>query len=189
MVLIVSIGGIQQGNDAFFARSANTKNAETYAINCNVQENDLRTHRSQPNQHTEQYVLSLDMARASEFSRRNSLADLESSHWVQSVDGFQQTTLDLWARLTESDTVMNASHYSGKRTKAPPSPHGVGCFLSHWNLLRSLSYRAEHLQPDYYYIFEDDSNCIPNLLNETDKIVRALPDDWDLLMIGGKPYT
>ena len=57
----------------------------------------------------------------------------------------------------------------------------VGCYLSHINVYKSV------LQQDteYAIIFEDDVRLIkPNILEEINKVLPTIPEDWDILLLG-----
>jgi len=40
-----------------------------------------------------------------------------------------------------------------------------------------------------FFVFEDDTSCIPDLVNQTLKAIQDLPSDWDMFYVGGKPFT
>eukprot|EP00529_Nitzschia_sp_RCC80_P018958 CAMPEP_0113478574 /NCGR_PEP_ID=MMETSP0014_2-20120614/20831_1 /TAXON_ID=2857 /ORGANISM="Nitzschia sp." /LENGTH=517 /DNA_ID=CAMNT_0000371779 /DNA_START=24 /DNA_END=1574 /DNA_ORIENTATION=- /assembly_acc=CAM_ASM_000159 len=115
--------------------------------------------------------------------------------------------------------------------KGPTGPHALGCYLSHYNLLKDLDEKGmatrttteeedvggdanttdgtyansptklasrhrhrqngKDLQDDYYIIFEDDAMCVSSthLHEQVETVVGQLPTDWDLLYIGGKPFS
>jgi hypothetical protein len=139
----------------------------------------------------ESFVLSLDADNVEQFKQRNNHSGLGDVLWAPGVDGYQQQTLDLWARLT-GNVAMNATSYTRgnmDQKGAYQSPHAVGVYLAHLHLLRYLGHRPRELQPSLYFIFEDDAACAPNLVDETLKVIQKLPPDWDLFFIGGKPFT
>ena len=37
------------------------------------------------------------------------------------------------------------------------------------------------------FVFEDDAHCVSNVIERTWSVVQKLPEDWDILYIGGKP--
>jgi GR25 family glycosyltransferase involved in LPS biosynthesis len=138
----------------------------------------------------ESFVISLDPRRIDDFQGRNENANLHPV-WFPGVDGHHQDTLDQWGKLI-GQPPLNASHFirglqEDKDKYA--SPHAVGCYLSHWYLLRMLHYRAEQMHPELYMIFEDDTTCIPNVVDATLKVTQKLPSDWDILFLSGKPFT
>ena len=68
--------------------------------------------------------------------------------------------------------------------------------MSHWNLLRLAleGWKSTNTRPDALLVFEDDATCSRNLLQEILHILPALPatdddDSWDLIFIGGKPFS
>ena len=140
----------------------------------------------------EPFVLSFDMDHVEQFKQRNNHSGLRKVLWVPGVDGFHQKTLDMWAKLSGKFPIINASLFdyaSREDHDKYRSPHAVGCYLAHWHLLRTLNHREPELQPNLYFIFEDDASCIPDLVRHTLDAVSQLPPDWDMFFIGGKPYT
>ena len=135
----------------------------------------------------ESFVISFD--RPDNFRWRNAHSDIAPVLWQPAVDGFHQPTLNTWARLTNHHPPLNASLFGPEDKSNYTSPHAVGCYLAHWHLLRNLGHRERRLRPDAYMVFEDDTGCIPNLKNRTLEVLEQLPTDWDLLYIGGTPFT
>jgi len=140
---------------------------------------------------TESFVISLDPGKADRFIERNRHADLDPVLWVPGVDGFHQRNLDVWAQLLPAGKhpPLNASAFTAKDKGLYASPHAVGCYLAHWNLLRTLGHRPVQLRPEAYLVFEDDTSCAPNLASHVLKTIRQLPEDWDMLYVGGKPIA
>lgn len=152
----------------------------------------LHNSSSEKTAFAESFVLSFDTGDVEQFKQRNNHSGLGNVVWVPSVDGFQQKTLELWAKLSGKFSVINASLFDPKSPEDHGkyrSPHAVGCYLAHWHLLRTLNHREPELQPNVYFVFEDDASCIPNLVSQTLKAVAQLPPDWDMFFIGGKPFT
>jgi GR25 family glycosyltransferase involved in LPS biosynthesis len=142
--------------------------------------------------HVESFVISFDTDNAEQFKQRNDHSGLGEVLWVPSVDGYQQNTLDTWAKLTGGGEAMNATHYTrGNQEQKDDyrSPHAVGCYLAHYHLLRYLHHRTRELRPSLYFVFEDDASCAPNLVDKTLEVTQKLPPNWDLFFIGGKPIT
>jgi len=148
-------------------------------------------HRFQSaNDITESFVIAFDQKKATDFIERNHHADLDPVLWVLGVDGFHQKHLDVWAQLLPGgEKPLNASAFTAEHKGEYASPHAVGCYLAHWNLLRSLAHRPIQLRPAAYLIFEDDAGCAPNLVPHVLETMRQLPQDWDILFIGGKPFS
>eukprot|EP00545_Synedropsis_sp_CCMP1620_P013688 CAMPEP_0119026612 /NCGR_PEP_ID=MMETSP1176-20130426/35771_1 /TAXON_ID=265551 /ORGANISM="Synedropsis recta cf, Strain CCMP1620" /LENGTH=338 /DNA_ID=CAMNT_0006982361 /DNA_START=258 /DNA_END=1271 /DNA_ORIENTATION=+ len=143
---------------------------------------------------TESFVLSMDTDRFQKFVDRNDESAVGKVLWVPGVDGFQQENLDQWAKLAagSKEPAINATLFiRGDITHKSMyrSPHAVGCYLAHWHLLRQLNHRPPELRPDLYFIFEDDALCVPDLLNRTLESASYLPSDWDILYVGGKPFS
>lgn len=57
----------------------------------------------------------------------------------------------------------------------------VGCYLSHINVYKSVLKQ----ETEYAIIFEDDVRLIkPNILEEINKVLPTIPEDWDILLLG-----
>lgn len=140
----------------------------------------------------ESNVISFDVEKVNEFIIRNGHSfDGKPVLWVPGVDGFHQPVLNQWAKLV-GETPVNASLFERNKQEDKDnhhSPHAVGCYLAHWHLLKSLQHRPPELRPELFFVFEDDTSCIPNLVNKTLSATRQLPSDWEMFYIGGKPYT
>lgn len=57
---------------------------------------------------------------------------------------------------------------------------GVGCFLSHYNLAKQLL--ADN-DANYYVVFEDDINFLPNTFKGINHYFPNVPGDWDILLL------
>jgi hypothetical protein len=139
----------------------------------------------------ETFVISFETDSVKQFKQRNNHSGFGDVLWIPGVDGYQQKTLDLWAKLTGQEA-MNATNYmrgNEEQKIAYRSPHAVGCYMAHYHLLRYLRHRPHEMQPSLYFVFEDDASCAPDLVDEILKVTQKLPPDWDLLFIGGKPFT
>lgn len=97
----------------------------------------------------------------------------------------------MWAELS-GQPPLNLSRFKkgtpGEKSKYA-SPHPVGCYLAHWNLLRMLQHRPQQSHSEFYMVFEDDTSCFPDVAETTRKVTRKLPPDWDILFLSGKPFT
>jgi len=127
-----------------------------------------------------------------------------SMEWFRAYNGMNQTVLDEFSSLTGIPKI-NASEFVGMSEQAfkahSNSPHAVGCYLSHWQLLQSALSRwnqnrraqnekqKQKRRPDMLFVFEDDAHCVTNLVARTWQVVKQLPPDWDVLYIGGKPMS
>jgi len=129
--------------------------------------------------------------------------------WFPSYDGMNQSTLKLWSKLTglgELNSTNFVTMNVQERKDAYASPHVVGCYLSHWRVLekawkewssttngsrsRQKSKRKKkRKRPDLLFVFEDDAICVSNLIERTWDVVKTLPNDWDILYVGGKPVS
>ena len=61
------------------------------------------------------------------------------------------------------------------------TPGGVGCFLSHYNIMNKL---INDLTCDYYFIMEDDITFNKNVLFNVRKSILQAPPNWDMLLYG-----
>ena len=142
---------------------------------------------------SESFVISFDSEKVDQFIERNHRANASDEFlWVPAVDGFHQPTLNMWAKLTKQYPAINATLFDRKKQQdkdAFHSPHAVGCYLAHWHLIRTLSYRPRELRPDVFFVFEDDASCVPDLVTQALEAVKQLPSDWDILYLGGKPFS
>jgi GR25 family glycosyltransferase involved in LPS biosynthesis len=146
----------------------------------------------------ESFAISFDPNKVETLRERNQHANLGPVLWVNGADGMHQRTLDLWAQLTnrkhspmtvEVASKLHKDHYN--------SPHAVGCYMAHWNLLRTLAHRPiellrqqQHNKTKHaYLILEDDAACAPGLNKEIECTIEQLPSDWDILFVGGKPFS
>mmetsp|Transcript_1225 Transcript_1225/g.2678 ORF Transcript_1225/g.2678 Transcript_1225/m.2678 type:complete len:613 (-) Transcript_1225:91-1929(-) len=163
--------------------------------------------------------------------------------WHHAVDGSSAHVQKSWRlalkmrtnqeRRLGKEYTENEEFETIKETdpKGPTGPHALGCYLSHYNLLKDLDEKGmatrttteeedvggdanttdgtyansptklasrhrhrqngKDLQDDYYIIFEDDAMCVSSthLHEQVETVVGQLPTDWDLLYIGGKPFS
>ena len=57
----------------------------------------------------------------------------------------------------------------------------IGCYLSHLNIWKKLQKDHKH---NHYLIFEDDT--LPTIQrNDMNKLLKQVPDDWDIILFGG----
>jgi GR25 family glycosyltransferase involved in LPS biosynthesis len=138
---------------------------------------------------TEGYVISSHKSKFDAFQKRNEHSHLGPMYWAIATDGTYQPNLDQWAQIIKKPAV-NASHFIRPEQKTEyDSPHAVGCYMSHWNLLRSFQHRHVDLRPDLYFMFEDDASCVPNVRERVLEMTQYLPKDWDMIFLGGKHYS
>jgi len=158
------------------------------------------------------FVVSSTLHRAEAFQRRNKqalrllderTANNESQSiflpvtWFSAANGYDQTVLDSYSHLT-GFAPLNASRFSPNDPKIKrggyETPHHVGCFMSHWHVLRMALAGWENGSwaniPEALWILEDDATCAtPTLHHLQHHILPSLPKDWDLLYLGGKPFS
>ena len=100
---------------------------------------------------------------------------------------------------------MHIENFTEETMKASyESPHVVGTFMSHWHLLRLVkagwemnsgvisrlggNEKKPSLLPDALFVFEHDAKCAENTHEVAAATIKQLPEDWDMLFIGGKPF-
>ena len=141
----------------------------------------------------EAYVIAFYRDEVESFEIRNMASDdiTNKSIWFPALNGDDPKIIKGWLDMTRNwDWKENAATYIKDFADDPnQGPHAVGCYLSHWHLLRMMAQRDPTQRPDLLFIFEEDAACIPRLLERTMKIVASLPNDWDIFFIGGKPFT
>ena len=59
----------------------------------------------------------------------------------------------------------------------------LACLTSHTNLYKEILNDGKDIN-NIYLIFEDDCKLIPNFLNEVNKYIQHLPEDWDMVWLG-----
>ncbi|KAG7373547.1 hypothetical protein IV203_034271 [Nitzschia inconspicua] len=135
------------------------------------------------------FVISLHYSKAQDCMKRNRLSGINAT-WFPSSNGYDQMILDEWYALTKTKW-LNASLFKKGFKSGYENPHVVGCYMSHWNVLKlTLSfYQTLQQRPDALVILEDDVACSNNLLEYLEATIPKLPDGWDLFMIGGKPFS
>jgi hypothetical protein len=198
----------------YYAASQNATSTSTSANddkNEQQQEQDSTSNNNNPSSSSsssssttfllETFALSFDPTSVERLQQRNQHSNLGNVLWVHGVDGLQQRTLNLWAQLTNHGHAGMSVEQARELDKSSyESPHAVGCYLSHWNLLRMLAHRPQQElllesrnnqqnQQHAYLILEDDATCAPGLDKEIERTIQQLPSDWDLLFVGGKPFS
>lgn len=61
----------------------------------------------------------------------------------------------------------------------------LGCYISHWNTLKIL----QDTEGDYFLIAEDDCIFEDGFRNKLREYYEQLPDNWDMLYLGGSINT
>jgi GR25 family glycosyltransferase involved in LPS biosynthesis len=136
------------------------------------------------------FVISMQSSKAKKCIQQNKFTGIPSFTFFQASNGFDQEVLDDWYFLTKTK-LLNASAYAKGYKQGNENPHVVGCFLSHWNVLKLAisSYQALDTRPDAIMILEDDAACVDNLFDSLQEKIPMLPNDWDMYFVGGKPYS
>ncbi|KAL3920626.1 MAG: hypothetical protein SGILL_003164 [Bacillariaceae sp.] len=135
------------------------------------------------------YAVSFHEKKVQDFRERNKLAGFSTVQLFPAVNGHDEKVLQEWSSITNEPYYNISDHRNPKdKTKAPF--HRIGCFWSHWNLLRvaAAGWEQSELYPDALMVFEDDAICVDNTKESVLEVLRSLPDDWDILYIGGKPF-
>jgi len=138
------------------------------------------------------YVISSRSSRYHKFLNRNrnhgGLWSNLTISWFPASNGRDQTILDEFSQLTGFPAINASLDYS---RDAYDSPHHVGCFMSHWNILRLAKdgWKSIGLTPTALVIFEEDAYCASSLFEKIIETLPSLPYDWDMLFVGGKPFT
>jgi GR25 family glycosyltransferase involved in LPS biosynthesis len=137
------------------------------------------------------FVISLNKTTADEFLQRNKLSMTHPVIVIPGLDGWKQESLDIWGDLL-GEPARNISNFN-RSVQADKddynSPHAVGCYLAHWNLWRTLYLWQKEPLPQFYSFFEDDTTCAHDMYSVASETAKVLPADWDILYIGGKPFT
>lgn len=89
-------------------------------------------------------------------------------------------------RISELKLPFNWERFSATDgeiyTNVPPKEKGWrGCHNSHTNLIEKTTKDDE----DFFIIFEDDVEVSEGFIDKLNSIVESLPDDWELLFLGG----
>ena len=90
-------------------------------------------------------------------------------------DRLKQLNLPIkWERFSATDGQIY--------TDVIPKQRGWrGCYDSHTRLINGL----KNEKSEYYLIFEDDVEVCDNFIEKLEKTVNQLPEDWELLFLGG----
>ncbi len=136
------------------------------------------------------FVISSRQSHFETFLHRNqaSLSNNISLTWFPASNGRDQTVLDEFAHLTSFPPLNASLHYDRDNTI---SPHHTGCFMSHWNVLRlaNAGWKALQSTPSALLIFEYDAICAASVLDTVTQTLPSLPADWDMMFVGGKPFS
>ena len=162
--------------------------------NRSAAENEIRNSSSlekpATNLTAQAYVIAFYMDEVESFKSRNTASEdiTNKSIWFPALNGDDPKIMKGWLDMIGRKD--NASDYIKEFLKDPDrGPHAVGCYLSHWHLIRMMAQRDPTHRPDLLFIFEDDAACVSRLMERTMKIAASLPEDWDMLFLGGKPFT
>ncbi|KAG7340843.1 glycosyltransferase family 25 LPS biosynthesis protein [Nitzschia inconspicua] len=177
-----------------FRRSTDTLTSATKPETKGPKESQRLIHGNNNNQikspfRIQSFVISLHHSKVQDCMKRNRLSGINAT-WFPASNGNDQVILDEWYALTMTKR-LNASLFKKGFKSGYENPHVVGCYMSHWNLLKlTLSYyQTLQQRPDALVILEDDVACSNNLHEYLEATIPKLPHDWDLFMIGGKPFS
>ena len=85
---------------------------------------------------------------------------------------------------TYLDNLVNNKMLDNKESIIKKNKQGsLACLTSHTNLYKEILNDGRDIN-NIYLIFEDDCKLIPNFLNEVNKYIQYLPDDWDMVWLG-----
>jgi GR25 family glycosyltransferase involved in LPS biosynthesis len=153
-------------------------------------------HEAPRNLTMQSYAISLHQRSAVEFGKRNAHSGLNGTPWFPGTNSRDQKTLNEWSAVTNFPLLNTSEFPPGDKDKGGyANPHHVGCFLSHWHLLRlalvgwNAVLQDNDKRPDALFVFEDDASCVQHTKQRTLDLIPKLPNDWDLLFIGGKPFS
>ena len=192
---------------------ARTPVAEVYVISLHETKFNVFTQRNSDialdDDDDDDVDVDVDVDRAPD---RNKKLAASSVEWFEAYNGMEQEVLDDFSRITGLYKLNATDFLVDIKKDQYASPHAVGCYLSHWRLLEKVQKkwkdrkvrRSEHVRgggnqqretppqyhrPDMLFVFEDDAQCVSNLIDRTWKTIRKLPKDWDILYLGGKPVS
>lgn len=157
-------------------------------ISCHVENTTGTSALSLEQKAIQAFVISSHRSQFQKFLYKNraSVPGNMSITWFPALNGRDQTVLDEFANLTGLRPILATSKDEGYA-----SPHHVGCFMSHWNILRiaKAGWQAVGSFPKALLVFEDDAVCAKSVMAEITKTLPLLPPDWDILYVGGKPFS
>lgn len=82
----------------------------------------------------------------------------------------------------EKNEIDNIHNICKKKKLQTLKPGQIGCSLSHYNIWKKKNIDK------YLLILEDDITININIINKLYNIFPELPDDWDILLIGWRPF-
>lgn len=86
------------------------------------------------------------------------------------------------------DTLLQAENNGYRKRHSELTRGAIGCYLSHVELYKKLL----NDECEYYLIFEDDSQIIPNCEKVIHEAIKNAPSDWDMISFArgyGYSYT
>lgn len=130
------------------------------------------------------YVINMSKVkdRFDHFMKQYRVSDLSSQRFfrLEAINGRELPRLDNYISQKAKDEILMGEQ-SGHRTKHYQLTRGaVGCYLSHMMIYKHM------LQSNRYnaLIFEDDVIFGPDIFYETQQLLRGVPADWDIVLLG-----
>ena len=126
------------------------------------------------------FVVNLDRRpdRWKQFSAQSTVADFSQLKRFSAVDGSKLDVLN--DKRIAPGTRQNIMRKYRRSDYEINTPGAIGATLSHSTIWR------EFLKTDaeYVVVFEDDTMILPKDMARVDKLIRSLPADWDMWLLG-----
>jgi collagen beta-1,O-galactosyltransferase len=90
-------------------------------------------------------------------------------------------------KIINEDTIVSINT-SRKHHYELTNEGSIGCYLSHYNIWKSLIDNNENKKNSNYLIFEDDSIFTNITLNEINYRLSLLPKNWDIYLLTNPDY-
>lgn len=119
--------------------------------------------------------------RLESFIEQYMMSDLRYKQFVR-FDAIYGNNIDVEDYVTPlAYKEITAAEKTGFRTKHYQLTRGaVGCYLSHQGVLEL----AANGDRNYALIFEDDVSIDRHILAKMNRMITAIPDNWDILLLG-----
>lgn len=129
------------------------------------------------------YLINLgkNIDRLNSFIEQYKKSDLnfKNMYRFEAVDGRTINIKDYVSNRAYNE-IMSAER-TGYRTKHYQlTPGGVGCYLSHQNLIKIIS----ESNKEFGIVFEDDCIINPHIYEKLSDVLLEIPSDWDILLLG-----
>lgn len=114
----------------------------------------------------------VDQYKASDLGFKNFLR-------YEAIDGIDINIKD-YVSPRAYDEIQNAEKNGYRMRHYQLTRGGVGCYLSHQNVLRII----QDSDKKFGVVFEDDAIINPELYSKLAKVMLEIPTDWDILLLG-----